>query len=80
MDDASGAAGGSGGEVALLDDENALASARALVADHGPVDSSANHDYVEALVMERRPFRSVPCHVSLMHLFVAMIEERGPRH
>jgi len=54
MDDAGGAAGGSGREVVLFDQQDALAVAGTLPRDGRSVDTAANNDDVEVPAVEGR--------------------------
>jgi len=53
MDHASGAAGNSGAEVVLLEDQSALAGAGTLARDGDSVDSAADDHHVKMLGFQR---------------------------
>jgi hypothetical protein len=64
MNDASCTTGGSGGEVALLDDERGATRTSALPRNRHPIDPSADDNYIEAPAIQRRPRN-----FSRLHLF-----------
>jgi hypothetical protein len=54
VDDACRARRGSGGEVALFEQQNALASAGQLPCNGNSIDPAADHSHVKVFALERR--------------------------
>jgi hypothetical protein len=64
MNDSRGTAGGTGGEVVLLNQKRTFPGASTLPGNGDTINSATNDHYVEALALQRRPRCTWTSHVS----------------